>query len=431
MPLACGKCKGFSLPVFIFPGVVSCCLLVYLYIIVSIMAELYLHVGHGKTGSSYIQSSLALSQSVLSEYGIDYPETGSLDNARRGKITSGNGALLSSIEPGSYASESKVLLSSEVIFHDIVERKLDRALERLQISSFESINVLLFIRDPVEHASSSYQQMIKRGGATLTIEEAFSRYRQPELVADFIEHCKKYPKIQLTIVNYSRCKSAVLQEVESWLGIERGSLTSPAIKNINRSMTRSELRFQKALNAVLGKSGNLVSDELCNTLPDIRPEAALPGEKEQEAMLSRLSQACQYVDGFVAPEHRYQVGVVPVDKDKLNFNHYDFTGEQVDVISKSLGKEIKKYRERETYSNVAVLPEAENDDYSPVLKTVKARFNKDPADVLRDMALCFENGGDIKTAHLLMSYALKARPGGKIIKGKMVSYTERIKRGDD
>lgn len=391
------------------------------------MAELYLHVGHGKTGSSYIQSSLALSQSVLSEYGIDYPETGSLDNARRGKITSGNGTLLSSIEPGSYASESKVLLSSEVIFHDIVERKLDRALERLQISSFESINVLLFIRDPVEHASSSYQQMIKRGGATLTIEEAFSRYRQPELVAEFIEHCKKYPKIQLTIVNYSRCKSAVLQEVESWLGIERGSLTSPAIKNINRSMTRSELRFQKALNAVLGKSGNLVSDELCNILPDIRPEAALPGEKEQEEMLQRLSQQCKYVDDFVDKKHRYRLEITSVDESETTSNHYDFTGDQIDVISTSLGKEIQKAKKGSANSLGKTLSSAGNDDGASVLKAVRSRFNKDPADVLRDMALCFEAAGEVGMAHRLMSLALESRPRGKLIQKKVEQYTVKLK----
>jgi len=35
--------------------------------------KVYLHIGHGKTGTSYIQSSLALSRERLIEKGIQYP----------------------------------------------------------------------------------------------------------------------------------------------------------------------------------------------------------------------------------------------------------------------------------------------------------------------------------------------------------------------
>jgi hypothetical protein len=219
--------------------------------------------------------------------------------------------------------------------------------------------------------------------------------------------------------------------VEKWLGLELGGLKSPATKNINRSMTRSELRFQKALNTVLGKSGYLVSDELCNTLPDVRSEAALPGVKEQEEMLERLSRTCEYVNEFVAPEHRYQLNVLPIDEPDGGLNHYDFTGEQIDVISKSLGREIQKSRKREARNDIAELPNVENKNHAPVLKMVRSKFDKDPADVMRDMALCFEAAGEIEMAQHLMNFALEARPRGKLIQKKVKQYASSLRVGKD
>ena len=51
--------------------------------------NIILHIGHGKTGSSYIQSSLALSVGRLREAGIEYPEVTPLTSAKQGGISSG------------------------------------------------------------------------------------------------------------------------------------------------------------------------------------------------------------------------------------------------------------------------------------------------------------------------------------------------------
>ena len=39
-------------------------------------ADLVIHVGHGKTGTSAIQSFLALNQAKLREFGVIYPDNG-------------------------------------------------------------------------------------------------------------------------------------------------------------------------------------------------------------------------------------------------------------------------------------------------------------------------------------------------------------------
>ncbi|MBW5799002.1 hypothetical protein [Halomonas elongata] len=393
------------------------------------MAALYLHVGHGKTGSSYIQSSLALSRQALLDKGIDYPEANSSENARLGKITSGNGGMLRHIISSNYSSGAeKVLLSSEVLFHDIVDGKLDSLLESLVGSHFESVNILVFIRDLVEHASSSYQQMVKRGGSTASVEDVFSRYKQPELVADFIDRCQKLPGFKITIRNYSNCRKNLLDEVESWVEAPKGILEKPSVENVNRSMTRSELRLQKGVNQYLGKSGHLVSDRLCNNLPEIESEKALPSEEDQKAMLRRLEKACDYVGRHASSEHRYNNVTIPVSDDSLREDNYVFTGKQIDTIASGLAGEISRLKYSSSPKKHAS-PDSDNigkvatPDF---FKKVGARFERYPADALRDMALCFESAGDLNTAYYLMSLALRARPKGKMINKKVSDYASLL-----
>lgn len=393
------------------------------------MSQLYLHVGHGKTGSSYIQSSLALSQDVLLERGIDYPESKSASRAKKGRITSGNGAMLRSVVEQHYeAKEEKVLLSSEVLFHDIVDGKLDSVLDQLGEGRFTSVNILLFTRDLVEHAASSYQQMIKRGGSTISIEDMFSRYKQPELVSKFIDRCQQYSNIKITICNYSNCKSNVLQEVESWLDLPQGLLIIPGIDNVNRSMTRSELRLQKGINSVLGMSGQLVSDRLCDSLPDIKPEKSLPAVEIQQAMLNRLKSSYEYVDAHASSKHQYNNVTISVDEDSLRDDNYVFTGRQIDTVAQGLAGEIKRLKSpqpqlasKPDYNSAVV-------DFPNLSKKLAGKFDRHSADTLRDVAMCFESAGDLSTAHYFMSLALKARPTGKLIKEKVSEYSTRLKK---
>ena len=53
--------------------------------------KLFLHIGHGKTGTSAIQSSLAIASERLAALGIEYPiDTKLRDRASQLEITSGN-----------------------------------------------------------------------------------------------------------------------------------------------------------------------------------------------------------------------------------------------------------------------------------------------------------------------------------------------------
>lgn len=75
--------------------------------------KLWVHVGHGKTGSSFIQSVLATNAPLLKEHGILYPVHDSFESAKKGFISTGNGELLISDR---MSFEATTLFSSEIRF---------------------------------------------------------------------------------------------------------------------------------------------------------------------------------------------------------------------------------------------------------------------------------------------------------------------------
>jgi hypothetical protein len=87
--------------------------------------KLFLHIGHGKTGTSAIQSSLAIASDELSKKGISYPIQQSLrEQASQLEITSGNwqpspeSSLTKQLLEISKTNQrySSIVLSSESLF---------------------------------------------------------------------------------------------------------------------------------------------------------------------------------------------------------------------------------------------------------------------------------------------------------------------------
>ena len=135
---------------------------------------LYLHMGHAKTGSSWIQTSLRMSQDALSAHGIRYAEGDRLAVDADHRITSGNGVgLLKSEESMSarlgrsdIAPDASTLFSQEGWGSDldpIVASNLSRIAEQ---HGFGRVSVLLFIRDPMGHVILRIgSSAVKRAGA--------------------------------------------------------------------------------------------------------------------------------------------------------------------------------------------------------------------------------------------------------------------------
>ena len=131
------------------------------------MRNLVLHIGHGKTGTSYIQSVLAMNTTRLLALNIKYPSHISLKMAKRGKITSGNGALILDDEIYDTVNHA-ILLSGEQLFHRLLQND---NLQKSFIRKFEKITVILYTRNVYDMNLSIWGQQVKRHGMTSSLNK--------------------------------------------------------------------------------------------------------------------------------------------------------------------------------------------------------------------------------------------------------------------
>lgn len=384
------------------------------------METLLLHVGHGKTGSSFLQSVLALSNSHLYDSNIFYPSNPAFSKAEEGKITSGNASVflesLKKITKGELhegkETTDKILFSSEVLFHWLVGDKSDELVDLIDSACFEKVKVLLYIRDPIDHAASSYQQSIKRGGSIRSIEDFFLSYKQPKLVTDFVEKVRGIKNCDIKIINYSNVGDELVSSMVKWLGVDPSGIKYPPLKKVNRSLTRSELFFQRELNRSLGKSGGLLADPLCEFLPEVVPEKLLPSKEVQEAMYERLEPYMLQVNELADSEdNKYRF---KTEEGMSGFgDEFVFSSDQLTLMAKNLGEAISYEAES--------IPKLINSNKN-LHREVASRFSMDPAVVFRDLAISYEAAGNKGMALYLMSEARKARPNGPFINKKISEY---------
>jgi hypothetical protein len=315
------------------------------------MRVVNLHIGHGKTGSSFLQSALALTVDGLAEHKIAYPDmTDSFANARAGKITSGNAhinqrPLLEYIREANRDADgdAALLFSNEGLFGYLLQGSSRAALNRLAEEGFR-LRVLLYIRDPLDHAISLYQQTVKRSGNTQYPDEYLASYTAPREVGRVIQLLRE-TDIELQLSNYTRHRDRVLAVAESWLGLKKGFLIAPTNSMVNRSMSNAELVLQREFNKHLGRrSSSLISDPLCNQLPNVKSEYPALGRDDLETFLERMRVMIDAVNKDLPAGEQYRLPDIddaikkfssPNDAQKLVF-----TQEQIEVIAKRVSKNI-------------------------------------------------------------------------------------------
>lgn len=219
-----------------------------------------------------------------------------------------------------------------------------RFLDLFEKLGVRSIKVLLFLRDPVSNACSSYQQLVKRGGHTGSLTDYLCNFARPVQVNQVLDFLKAVPNAEVTIHNYSACRSDVLTNVEDWLGLGNGALVRPPVDTVNRSLTRAELELQLCINRHMGqKCGGLLIDHLCNEAPDIMADDIRPPLVEQEAQWARLGDDIERVNSRVPVEARYsrdrdlgQPTNAGMDSELC------FTFEQLDIIAHRLSEQFRE-----------------------------------------------------------------------------------------
>ena len=259
--------------------------------------KLYLHVGHGKTGSSYLQSWLACNSQILEKkYKIRYPLVDA-EIAKKGKFTHGNGQILESILQGeseistfqgvanNLQSESTLLFSSENWMKTlpICQNKLNLLRHKFDIYD---LKFMLFVRDPFEHAFSLYLQKVKSQGLCHSFAEWMPKYD----VLSYLDRYLQSFEDCTTIINYSRAKDSIVKETIKWIGsdVDYSGWVLPPRKLVNRSLTSNELRMMMLVNANLSlKQSRIIGNKLIELRPNKKPASISIVEKERACFFSK------------------------------------------------------------------------------------------------------------------------------------------------
>ena len=325
---------------------------------------LYLHVGHSKTGTSWVQAALRENAAALAQGGLAYPMFEGIGNERGAEIGQGNGLWLATGPLGELplrlrmvaraAGPAGAVLSSEEFFPRLARHDDPAVLPRAALAAgFGRIEILLFIRNPVGHAASLWQQYVKTGGGTAPIEVFFEKYSVPELVARFLDRFMPMDgpmdgpmdSVVLTCLSYDRHRQDLLAPLRAWLGLPATALTPPRAPTINRGMTRGELALQVALNRQIGRAGRILAhDALLVGLPELSPDRICPDPECQRAMCERLAPTLARVNARLSEGERYRPDIDPAPE-SAGGTPLSFSPEQIDLIGAALGGEIRRLRQ--------------------------------------------------------------------------------------
>jgi hypothetical protein len=301
--------------------------------------KLVLHVGHDKTGSSMIQSVLALSADVMAKQGICYPEFATFDSARRGEISSGN---LDSLQPDLKSNWKRavaddpgataVLFSNEGLFRRHARVAAD--IRDIQ-SRGVAVESIVVIRDPLDHAVSLFGQGLKRHGFTKALADALKNYAMPERVFDFITAFRA-DGIAVKVANYSRHTCSLVPTFAEMLGVDPVLLVWPSVKVVNRSLSGAEAYLMRRLNERFDVQVTMrIADALCNEMPDIPAGRPFLSPEEHAAFNARMAPMIEKVNAIIPEDAHYRLSSY-ADYAGNGMNApgepLSFTPEQIDLI---------------------------------------------------------------------------------------------------
>ncbi len=317
-------------------------------------STLYLHVGHGKTGSSFIQSTLALNKDFLSENNINYP----IDKEERlrhskGNTSSGNWDLLTrnnyieELEKLGVTENESLLFSGEALIRYIASNKNNINSVIFNIKNhfkIQQINILLLIRDPGDHLVSKYHQRIKGAGFFIEFDEYSELYAKTKtpytVVLQLLKTIKTWENANITILNYSRIKYTLINEVSAWLNI---SSNMAPFKDflVNRSLGESELELQKTINKSLNELkfddiNYQPANKLIHNAPGIKKCIPFLSTKNQESFEKKMDPILTELNYIIPKEHRYKKKISLQTKDSND--ELSFTKKQIEVIGKSFAE---------------------------------------------------------------------------------------------
>jgi hypothetical protein len=362
------------------------------------MTEAILHIGHSKTGSSYLQSVLSLNVDRLAARGIDYPDHPSFGGAGQGRISSGNGNLLFETDVV-FTHGRKTLLSNELLFEKLAQG------DNLQIKVLDRVDqlrVVLYTRDLLEALVSKWGQAVKRGGETRSLDDWLQATRVSEHsgVLWWLGAAKRHG-FELALHNYSRRRDRLLSHFLSIL-LQGDSDTSgfrlPPENRINRSMTQGEYATLRVLNTVSKQLGHKASDELVNGLPGLMSDRPGMTAETYDLVVRTYAPVIAEINGYLGPEDRLKIGDATEFVRRAGEEEILSDG-QIGILAGVISRALLSRQEADSITNL-----------------------------VRDVALKIEGrrGVTLSDALALMKVAQRLRPQGPTINRKVAEWEERL-----
>ena len=234
--------------------------------------DFVIHLGTDKTGSTAIQSFLALNEAQLMEHGILYPrlrgeQTFSPPHdwaAKRGINVNGNGyPLVENInlleefceQLDTNMNNETFVISSERLLNIFSISHTWQILEKIMELKKVSFKIVVYTRSFYSYLISNYNERVKSSGETRTfveyIEEAFSGHIEvPQIhyLPKMLKLSEEHPNIAIETFKYEES----LPQIEDHFFREIFNLNTANFKSCNhsnnRSLTQIENIFMRMIN---------------------------------------------------------------------------------------------------------------------------------------------------------------------------------------
>ena len=318
------------------------------------MHKIYLHIGHGKTGTSFIQSFLSLNIKPLKEnYGIFYPvnDSGQFQKMKKGHVTDGNGHILKSLNLDKHIFSNNVtLFSHEGFFRTFFE---EENIQKLLKKNKSQLKIFIYSRNVIEYLVSIWQQSLKAGRTSLgfneyIIKEKISTY---SLLIDRLMFFKNN-NIDYVIRNYSSHKNNLVQTFLKDLLLTKfdyGDFNTPSYDIVNRSHDLFEIELIKQYNSLNLRNKNYIPgkrfelfDEFINFNPNIKPFKPKLEISTYEHIKQNYEQDVHSLNNLIPSEEK----VIIEDFNNYNLDKKDTEPKNLFNIKKPQIKTLSAYLHR-------------------------------------------------------------------------------------
>ncbi len=281
------------------------------------MQSLVLHMGMGKTGSSALQVGFVKNRDFLLHHNILYPEHRSDEMARRDGVVSGNGLdlaryLVPRIDGTGLAPEThlasllttlreeraETILYSSEFLHQFDEARFRELAHTAKVEGY-AVRGVVHVRNIAGHAMSEYSQQLKRSLFTGT----FRDFIDPDVPSGkkYYPGFRRWPvwlreilgTDNVTLIHYDSVRKRIFSHfVETALNIGMTDEYDPILRNINRSLTPSEIELMREINKHVSsqRAATRISDTLVSMPPfqKGRPTISIDEERLLQRRFGRV-----------------------------------------------------------------------------------------------------------------------------------------------